>query len=257
MEIALIPALADNYIFLLYEPEQKIAAVVDPAQAEPVLEKLHELGLNLVAIFNTHHHGDHIGGNTKLKKLFPNLVVYAGAKEKGRIPNQSVYLEDGDLIRFCDVVAEVIFLPGHTRSHIAYYFPPEKPQQPGNLFCGDVLFAGGCGRIFEGTAAQMLESLDRLRHLPGDTKIWCAHEYTLKNLHFALTIEPGNLHLQNRLKLEEIKRMQDQPTIPSVLELELQTNPFLRWDQPTVQHVAGSDVPVKVLAKIRAMKDSF
>ena len=257
MEIKRIPVLSDNYIFLLYDLEQKIAAVVDPAEAEPVLKVLQELDLNLIAIFNTHHHGDHVGGNQKLIKAFPDVRVYGGVEDRGRIPGQQVFLAEGDIVNFAERQAEVFFIPGHTKAHIAYYFPPLEASGTGELFCGDTIFAGGCGRLFEGTPAQMVESIGKLRQLPDTTRIWCAHEYTLGNLKFAVTVDPENTVLQQRLTQVKIARSQDEPTVPTYLGVERQTNPFLRWDEPGLQKTANSTDSVKVFAKIRGMKDQF
>lgn len=214
MQVIRLEALSDNYIFLLYDRTQNIAAVVDPAEAEPVFRKLTELNTKLVAIFNTHHHHDHVGGNQQLMQKFPETIVYAGAEDRGRIPGQTVFLEDGDHVQFGDRMAEVIFVPGHTRAHIAYYFPPEIATEAGDLFCGDTLFAGGCGRIFEGTPTQMVNSLNKLRSLPDSTNVWCAHEYTLKNLQFALTVDGENADLQKRFDEVKAYRNQGKSTIP-------------------------------------------
>ncbi|MCY7277294.1 MAG: hydroxyacylglutathione hydrolase, partial [Phormidesmis sp. CAN_BIN44] len=169
MDIYRISALSDNYIFLLHDPSSQIAAVVDPAEPQPVLQKLQELGVQLVAIFNTHHHGDHVGGNRDLLHYFPEAIVYGGEHDRGRIPGQTVFLKDGDQVKFGDRTAEILFVPGHTRAHIAYYFAPTIADEPGELFCGDTLFSGGCGRLFEGTPAQMVDSLSKLRALPDST----------------------------------------------------------------------------------------
>ncbi|WP_421658053.1 hydroxyacylglutathione hydrolase [Leptothermofonsia sp. ETS-13] len=198
MQVHRLPALSDNYIFLLHDPERRIAAVIDPAEAIPVLHCLKELGATLVAIFNTHHHADHVGANTALLQRFPDAVVYGGAEDRGRIPGQQVFLHEGDRVSFGDRTAEVLFVPGHTRAHIAYYFSPNHPDEMGDLFCGDTLFAGGCGRLFEGTPTQMVSSLSKLRALPDTTRVWCAHEYTLKNLEFALSVDGNNADLQQR-----------------------------------------------------------
>ncbi|MEL7076179.1 MAG: hydroxyacylglutathione hydrolase [Cyanobacteria bacterium J06648_1] len=256
MEIKRIPVLADNYIFVLLDPEQKIAAVVDPAIAKPVIEYLQSVDARLIAIFNTHHHSDHVGGNRDLVKEFPDLCVYGGAEDRGRIPQQQVYLEDGDLVQFGDRQAEVFFVPGHTRAHIAYYFPPTATE-PGELFCGDTIFAGGCGRLFEGTPAQMVDSISKLRKLPDQTRVWCAHEYTLSNLKFALTVDPDNLELQARYQAVQQSRRQGLATIPSWLGEEKQTNPFLRWDAPAIQATADMEQPDRVFARIRGRKDQF
>lgn len=192
MQVSRLPALSDNYIFLLHDPNENIAAVVDPAEAQPVLRRLEELQAQLVAIFNTHHHMDHVGGNQQLIQHFPHVRVYGGAEDQGRIPGQQVFLREGDKVGFAGQIGEVLFVPGHTKGHIAYYFPPEVEGETGELFCGDTLFAGGCGRLFEGTPTQMVSSLSKLRSLPDNTRVWCAHEYTQKNLQFALTVDGNN-----------------------------------------------------------------
>ncbi len=257
MQVERIPVLSDNYIFLLHDPQRQIAAVVDPAEAQPVLQRLQSLGAELIAIFNTHHHGDHVGGNTRLLQHYPQLTVYAGATDRDRIPGQQVFLQGGDWVEFSDRKAEVFFVPGHTRAHIAYYFPPQTPTEPGELFCGDTLFAGGCGRLFEGTPQQMVQSLGKLRDLPDNTRIWCAHEYTLKNLKFALTVDANNPALQDRFHQVEMARLHDQPTVPSLLGIEKQTNPFLRWDQQDLQRAVKSQDPVQTFARLRGLKDQY
>lgn len=257
MEIKRLPALSDNYIYLLHDPQQKVAAVVDPAEAHPVLELLEELGADLVAIYNTHHHYDHVGGNRQLKQRFPQAAVYGGAEDRGRIPEQAVFLAEGDRVEFAGRTAKVIFVPGHTSGQIAYYFPPTSPDEPGELFSGDTLFAGGCGRLFEGTPAQMVASLGKLRSLPDNTRLWCGHEYTLKNLKFALTVDPQNPDLQERYTRVEAARAQSQPTVPSWLGVEKHTNPFLRWEDPNLQAATKSTDPVQTFARLRGMKDRF
>jgi hydroxyacylglutathione hydrolase len=256
MEIIRIPVLSDNYIFLAIDLDRQIAAVVDPAEAAPVLAELARNQLKLVAIFNTHHHGDHVGGNKELIAAFPDVCVYGGAEDRGRIPGQQVYLEDGDRVSFGDRQANVLFIPGHTRAHIAYYFPPVA-DEPGELFCGDTIFAGGCGRLFEGTPAQMVSSMTKMRQLPDNTRIWCAHEYTLGNLKFAVTIEPGNSELQQRLIDVIAARNNSIPTVPTNLGIEKRTNPFLRWDVPALQSSVDSQDGVETFARIRGRKDQF
>ncbi len=255
MKIHRISVLSDNYIFVLHDSEQGIAAVVDPAEAVPVLRCLETLGATLVSIFNTHHHGDHVGGNTQLLQRFPAAVVYGGADDRGRIPGQQVFLQEGDRVSFGDRVAEVFFVPGHTRAHIAYYFPPLQSDQLGDLFCGDTLFAGGCGRLFEGTPAQMVASLSKLRSLPDTTRVWCAHEYTLKNLQFACAVDSCNTDLKRRYAEVETQRRQAEPTIPALLGVEKLTNPFLRWDVPALQDAMQSADPVQTFARLRGKKD--
>ncbi|MBO9999775.1 MAG: hydroxyacylglutathione hydrolase [Cyanobacteria bacterium SID2] len=255
MQVYRLPALTDNYIFLLLDRERQEAAVVDPGAAEPVLHKLNELGATLIAIFNTHHHSDHVGANRQLIQRFPHLTIYGGAEDRGRIPRQQVFLQDGDRVSFSNREGRVFFVPGHTRGHIAYYFPPVTDDEPGELFCGDTLFTGGCGRLFEGTPAQMLNSLAKLRSLPDTTRIWCAHEYTLSNLKFAVTIDRDNVALQQRLREVEASRQRGEATIPSILEIEKQTNPFLRWDCESLQAAVNSRDSVQTFARIRSRKD--
>jgi hydroxyacylglutathione hydrolase len=257
MQIYRLNALSDNYIFLLHDPLSQTAAVVDPAEPGPVLNQLEALAVPLVAIFNTHHHGDHVGANRQLQQHFPDAVVYGGAEDRGRIPGQSVFLREGDTVSFAGRTAEVLFVPGHTRAHIAYYFPPVSEAEGGELFCGDTLFAGGCGRLFEGTPAQMVSSLSKLRQLPDNTRVWCAHEYTLSNLKFALTVDGANPELQQRFQSVQAARQRQEATIPSTLGLEKVTNPFLQWDQPRLQQAVNSSEPIQTFARLRGRKDQF
>ncbi len=257
MEIQRLSALRDNYIFLLHDAATQTAAVVDPAEPDPVLAALAARGATLTAIFNTHHHADHVGGNRALLEKFPHAVVYGGAVDRDRIPGQQVFLEDGDRVVWGDRTAQVFFVPGHTRAHIAYYFPPAGADPWGDLFCGDTLFSGGCGRLFEGTPAQMVNSLGKLRSLPDQTRIWCAHEYTLNNLRFALAVDPQNGALQQRMAEVKVARDRLEPTIPSEMGLEKQINPFLRWDAPALQAVAQTTDPVATFAYLRRLKDTW
>ncbi len=256
MRIERLPALRDNYIFILWDECAGQAAVVDPAEPAPVLDFLRTQQLQLTAILNTHHHGDHVGANQDLLHYFPNAVVYGGAQDRGRIPGQKVFLEAGDELVLAGKTARIFFVPGHTRAHIAYYFLPTA-EQPGELFVGDTLFSGGCGRLFEGTPAQMLDSLGQIRSLPADTRIWCAHEYTENNLRFALTVEPENIALQNYAHQVRKLRQQGQATIPTTLGVEQAINPFLRWDQPAIQQAMGTPSPVTTFTRLRQWKDHF
>jgi hydroxyacylglutathione hydrolase len=256
MYVERIPALLDNYIFLLVDRARQEAAAIDPGDAAPVLARLRDLGCRLTTIFNTHHHHDHIGGTRALMQAFPDLVVYGGARDRGRLPGQQVFLEGGERLSFADRPIEVLFVPGHTRAHLAYYLPPAPEGDGwGELFSGDVIFGAGCGRLIEGTPAEMLDSIAQLRQLPDRTRIWCAHEYTLGNLEFALTIEPDNAALQQRAIATRALRSRQEPTVPLDLGQEKQTNPFLRWDSPAIQAALQTTDPVRTFSKLRGKKD--
>lgn len=253
MNIDLIPALNDNYVYLLHEPVAGAVAIVDPAEATVVEVALSRRGLRPTQILNTHHHLDHIGGNRHLKAKF-DCELIAPAANRGEIGEIDVGVGDGDHVSVGAVSATVFATPGHTLGHVAFWFPEAKA-----LFCGDTLFALGCGRLFEGSPAQMWASLLKLRALPGETRVYCGHEYTLSNARFALTVDPDNAALQTRAAEVESLRQAGQPTVPSTIELERKTNPFLRADQPGVQAalgMKGAD-PVQVFAELRARKDRF
>lgn len=257
MQVYRLPVLSNNYIFFLHDRDRNIAAVVDPALAQPVLQQLQTLGATLTAIFNTHCDKDHVGGNSELLQRFPQAKVYGGIEDRGRIPGQEVFLKDGDRVTFGNRTAEIFFVPGHTKAHIAYYFPPTNPSDIGELFCGDTLFVGGCGRVKEGTPAQMLASLSKLGTLPDKTRVWCAHEYTLKNLEFALTVDPDNSDLQHRFAEVKAARDRSEATVPSTIEVEKKTNPFLRCTSPNIQLAVNSTDPLQTFTRLREMKDWF
>jgi hydroxyacylglutathione hydrolase len=254
LTVHLIPVLRDNYIFLLVDNQEKKAVVIDPAQAQPVIEQVEHLGVALTAIWNTHHCWDHVGGNQALKERYPQLKIYASHVdgERKRIPGQTTPLQQGDTFSFAGEEVHVFFVPGHTLGHIAYWLP-----KSGHSFAGDTLFGAGCGRLHEGTPAQMQASLNQLRSLPDETLVWCAHEYTLSNLRFALTVDPNNPDLKERLQAAESLRAQGKPTIPLHLGEEKRTNPFLRYDQLALQESTGETDSVKVFAKVRSLKDRW
>ena len=254
LDVVLVPALGDNYIYLLREPESGTVAVVDPGDADPVAAELDRRGWPLALIINTHHHGDHIAGNTELKRRFGAHVVGPRA-DASRIRDLDRGVAEGDTIQIGDQAGMVIETPGHTSGHIAVHFAESRA-----LFCGDALFAMGCGRLFEGTPAQMWESLLKLRALPGETRIYCGHEYTQKNAQFALTMEPDNAALRSRAQQVDRLRAQGSPTIPSLLAEELETNPFLRADMPQLRQAVGLGEgadPVAVFAEVRAGRNRF
>ena len=232
MSVLTVPAFNDNYLWLIHDGAS--AAVVDPGDASAILAALDRHGLTLVAILLTHHHADHVGGVQEL--LARNKVPVFGPW-KENIAGISDPLGEGDLARLpaLGLDLQVLDVPGHTLGHIAYYSAKQHW-----LFCGDTLFAGGCGRIFEGTPAQMQASLAKLAALPGATAVYCAHEYTLANLKFAQEVEPGNPVLQARIVADTEKRRRDIPTVPSTIDLENATNPFLRAAEPAIRQRLAS-----------------
>ena len=251
-DVIRIPAFKDNYIWLLRKGAS--AVVVDPGDARPVLEVLQREGLTLSSILVTHHHADHQGGVGSLLAHYP-AEVYGPATESITGITQSLY--GGETIRITSLGAEfqIVAIPGHTLGHIAYY-------GSGCLFCGDTLFAGGCGRLFEGTPTQMHDSLTRLSAFPGQTAVYCGHEYTEANLRFALAVEPGNGVLRERVNEVAAVRAKGKATVPSTIALEKATNPFLRCGEPEViasaqSRVARAVEPVDVFAALREWKNGF
>jgi len=255
MKLIALPAFSDNYIWMLHDGRHAI--VVDPGDAAPVIAALDAQHLVLAAILVTHHHADHVGGVDALRSRLQG-PVYGPQRE--RIPPPFVALRDGDVVSELGLQFEVIDVPGHTSGHIAFF----NARGAGTpvLFCGDTLFSGGCGRLFEGTPAQMHDSLSRLAALPGDTRVCCAHEYTLSNLKFAHAVEPRNQALADYTAWCEAQRASGQPTLPSSIARERDVNPFLRVDEATVAqsaraHGADSSEPVAVLAALRQWKNDF
>jgi hydroxyacylglutathione hydrolase len=258
IKIEAIPAFSDNYIWCLYDDQTKQAALVDPGEAKPVKDALAKKQLSLAAIIITHHHFDHTGGVDELLAE-RNVPVYGPINQQ--IPQITHRLEDRDCVEILGIPFDVITIPGHTLDHIAFYSTalPEGPI----LFCGDTLFAGGCGRVFEGNPAMMHESLSRIANLPANTVFYCAHEYTLANLQFALAVEPNNQSLRARIESDTQRRNQGQATVPSTLAVEKKTNPFLRCGEPDVAEAAKTrsgqptEDAVEVFAVIRGWKDNF
>lgn len=263
MTVRILPisAFDDNYIWLLRAGAESSALVVDPGDAVPVLRMLEKESLTLHAILITHHHADHIGGVAALKERFPQARVIG--PRSARIPAVQEAVSDGDIVELMSLRFQVLAVPGHTLDHIAYYLPSGEDAREGALFCGDTLFSGGCGRIFEGTPDMMLGSLDKLQQLPGQTLVYCAHEYTQSNLRFAATVEPGNSDLSARIREVNTLRSAGKPSLPSNVELERRTNPFLRCHIEVVaQSVAkhcGQSIGDRVttFAGLRAWKDHF
>lgn len=250
-----IPAFHDNYLWLIHNGVH--AAVVDPGDAQPVLESLQEKQLILSAILLTHHHNDHVGGVSQLLQKF-DVPVFGPRND--RIAHVTVPLSEGNSVSIEELGLEfsILDVPGHTLGHIAYFSSAYKW-----LFCGDTLFAGGCGRLFEGTPAQMASSLNKLASLPEETQVFCAHEYTLSNLRFAKEVEPDNQHLLSRMKDEQAKRDRGEPTVPSTIGLEKRTNPFLRYTEASIagklisEQKVSSEEPIAIFAALREWKNSY
>ncbi|MCD7099762.1 hydroxyacylglutathione hydrolase [Stenotrophomonas sp. MMGLT7] len=253
MRLIALPAFEDNYIWALVAADGR-AIVVDPGQAEPVLAAAAEQGWRPQAILLTHHHDDHIGGVPALMQRWPDIAVHAPVEP--RIPFDCRRVGEGDVVQALDCSFQVLHVPGHTRSHIAFH-------GHGHLFSGDTLFSLGCGRLFEGTPAQMLASLQRLVRLPGSAQVCCGHEYTLANAAFARHVEPNNAALQRRQQEAQAMRKAARPTLPVTLSSECDTNPFLRTAVDEVRgsvrrHAPGTGTDeVEVFAALRRWKDDF
>lgn len=239
IEVVRIPALSDNYIWMAHDAASGETIVVDPAVAEPVLEAAAARGWTISAIWNTHWHPDHTGGNAAIKAA-TGCTILAPAAEAAKIPTADRLVAEGDTVTLGAFKAQVIDVPAHTAGHIAYHLPEAQI-----VFVGDTLFAMGCGRLFEGTAAQMFANMQRLAALPGDTTVYCAHEYTQSNGRYALVAEPDNAALVARMAEVDAMRAQGLPTVPTTIALERATNPFMRA------------VSVEQLAERRAAKDGF
>ena len=255
MNLLALPAFADNYIWMVHDGQR--ALVVDPGDAQPVFQALQQYGLQLEAILVTHHHSDHVGGVDALREA-TGATVYGPARE--RIPAPLHKLGQGDCISALGIAFDILDVPGHTAGHIAYFASASEGTPL--LFCGDTLFSGGCGRLFEGTPAQMLASLSILAALPGNTRVCCTHEYTLGNLKFARVVEPDNAVLAQYQAECIAKRAADRPTLPSSIALELQINPFLRTRCTAVQQAAqtfdaSTSDEASVLGALRTWKNQF
>ena len=257
MRVVPIPQLTDNYAYLIIDEASRKAGIVDCAEAPAVLRAAGDAGVELVAILPTHHHWDHVGGNEELLQHHP-LTVYGYTGEGHRIPGCTVEVAEGDVISLGALAARVLFIPAHTSGHVAYHFERDR-----SLFTGDTLFAGGCGRLFEGDAEMMMRSLSKLTALPDETWVYFGHEYTEKNLRFALTLEPQNAALRDKLAWAVEQSHQHRPTVPTTLASEKATNPFLRWTSAELRATLRRQFPdlpeddLSIFAKTRALKDVF
>lgn len=239
LKIEQIPCLSDNYGYLLHDEKTGLTASIDTPDGKAIEQRAQKLGWSLTHIFNTHHHYDHVGGNAYLKDTYGVTIIGPKADEE-RIPRIDRAVSGGEIFAFGDHVVQVIHTPGHTKGHCAYYIPA-----CGSIFVGDTLFALGCGRLFEGTPTQMYESLAKITTLPDDTQVYCAHEYTLANGAFALTVDPDNADLQAYMTDARKRRNMGLPTVPTTIAREKLANPFVR---------AAS---AEKLGKIRSAKDNF
>ena len=253
MNIEIIHCLNDNYSYLIKDNQTNTVAIIDPSEFGPCEKKIDQKYKKLDFILVTHHHFDHVGGNTELKKKYGSKIL-GFEKDKKRIPGIDILLKDGQDFKIGNLDFKTIFIPGHTSGHIAFYFKKEKV-----VFTGDTLFSLGCGRVFEGTIKQMFESLNKIKSLPGDTKVYCGHEYTKNNLEFCLKFNPGNNYLKDKEKFIETSIREKKPTIPSTIKDEIQTNIFLRYDDPAVKDALnlkkGTDL--EIFTKLRDLKDNF
>jgi hydroxyacylglutathione hydrolase len=253
LQIELLPLLSDNYGYLLFEPESGTSAVVDPAEAAPVLAALREHGRGLDMILCTHHHGDHVGGNRELKAA-TGCRIWGPEADRHRIPGLDVGVREGDTVEVGRVGLRVLETPGHTTGHISFYAPEAKA-----LFCGDTLFALGCGKLLEGDGVMMWDSLSKLMTLPDETRVYCGHEYTESNARFALSLDPDNEALVERGADVRHQRAVGAPTVPSTIGLERVTNPFLRAADPYLRARLGlqRSSEAEVFTEIRRRKDHF
>lgn len=253
LTVALIPFSLDNYIFFFEDPTTKLTCAVDPGSSQALVEYLTHNNKQLDFILNTHHHHDHIGGNLELKSKY-NCTIIGNANDAQRLPGIDIQVKEGDTVNIGETGFSIISVDGHTIGHIAYY-----NEENHLLFCGDTLFSVGCGRLFEGTPKQMLESLNKLKVLPDQTKIYCAHEYTLANIDFALTLEPNNKALKSYKQIAEKLRQNHKPTIPTDIKTQKQVNPFLRPDSKEIKHTLFMEAsnPLETFTKTRQLKDRF
>ncbi|KAJ2356110.1 Cytoplasmic glyoxalase II [Coemansia erecta] len=250
MQIIPVPCLSDNYAYVLFDPQSKRAAIVDPVEPEKVLHAVESFDMKLTAVLTTHHHADHAGGNNQVASAVPGLDIYGG---DSRIPAMTKQLHDGDEFTIGSLRIRALQTPGHTTSSISYYVQDTHTDERA-AFTGDTLFVGGCGRLFEGTAQDMHESLNvKLAALPKDTKVFAGHEYTNANFKFALSVDGDNQDLITKAQCCAFLPC----TMPSTIGEELDTNPFMRVNQPALQKATGKTDPVEVLAAVRKMKDNF
>lgn len=259
MEVITIPCLQDNYSYLIYDEQSRAAALVDPSEAWPAMREIEKNNLKLTMVLCTHHHHDHIGGLDDLLDEYESLEVVGFHEDRSRIAHLTRLVKDGDSLEICGTLGDVLHTPGHTMTSVTY-------QVDGHIFVGDTLFGAGCGRLFEGTPEQMLDSLDKIASCPVDSRIYFGHEYTAHNLRFAAQLEPGNNAISERAARVARLRSENMPSAPSTLAEELRTNPFLRSAEPSLgQYLKSIGHPaetgpagrVEVFAAVRELRNHF
>ncbi len=252
MKLEIIPCLTDNYSYLIYEKETNTVSIVDPSEFESCDKVIKKYG-KLNYILNTHHHADHVDGNLRLKKKYGSKII-GFSLDKDRIPGIDILLKENQNYKIGNLEFKVIFVPGHTKGHIAFFFSKNKV-----VFTGDTLFSLGCGRVFEGSHKEMFSSLNKIRNLPRDTKIYCGHEYTKSNLDFCMKYDPDNKFLKDKAIHIQKKLSAGQPTIPSTIDQEIKTNIFLRCSDTIIKQTLNlaNSAEDEVFSKLRDLKDSF
>ena len=253
MQVHVLPALSDNFMYVIVDPQTKEAAVVDPVEPDKVINTVQELGIQLSTVLTTHHHWDHAGGNQDLVSKVAGLRVIGG---DDRIPALNHQVTDGDTFKVGNLDIKCLSTPCHTRGHICYYVTSADTEPA--VFTGDTLFIAGCGKFFEGDANQMYTALiDKLSTLPDATRVYCGHEYTLSNLKFAVTVEPGNQHILDKIAWSEEQKQNNKPTVPSTIGTEKLLNPFMRVREASIHSHTGSTDAIQSMAFLRQEKNQF
>ncbi|CAG4937009.1 unnamed protein product [Parnassius apollo] len=255
MDVKILPALQDNYMYLIVDKATKEAAIVDPVEPNTVLKAVQEHGVKLTTVLTTHHHWDHAGGNENLVKMQPGLQVYGGDDRIGAL---TIKVQHNTKFNIGRLNVQCLFTPCHTSGHICYFVTAPEEGEDSAVFTGDTLFLGGCGRFFEGTADQMYHALiEVLSRLPNETKVFCGHEYTLQNLKFALHVEPDNENVKEKISWSKQRREDGKPTVPSTIAEEKLYNPFMRVMEAAVMKHANKTEPIETMKAIRLEKDGF
>ncbi|KAJ8728314.1 hypothetical protein PYW08_016699 [Mythimna loreyi] len=252
MDVKILPALQDNYMYLIIDKATNMAAVVDPVEPNTVLQAVQESNVRLTTVLTTHHHWDHAGGNEALAKQMPYLDVYGADERIGALTKK---VEHNNVVNFGNLLIQCLFTPCHTKGHVCYFVTSPQEGSQSVVFTGDTLFIAGCGKFFEGTADQMLHAMTILGALPNETKVYCGHEYTLSNLRFASHVDPKNEEITKKFTWAQQRRDKGLPTVPSTIGEEKKYNPFMRVKERAIMRHANSQAPVEVMKIIRHEKD--